>query len=318
MHWQIGDSVRRARTGLFRALFNPIARRHMNSTTHCYQIGDAKITRITETLLQSLPLSFLYQDWNAEVLSKHPHLVDLLDADQQHISLSVHTWLVEWNGQVLLVDTGIGNHKDRPFSRLFHQLQTPYMERLAAAGIEPSDVDHVLMTHLHADHVGWNTYLRNGEWVPTFPNARYVMPQGDLDYYATPASENRRMVFEDSVAPVLASGQVISIPNSGGEYLDGLRFLPTPGHCAGHMSISLTSHGETALFTGDVVHTPLQLYRPAWNSTFCMEQDEAKQSRRWMLDFAADKEVCLFTAHFAGASAGRITRQDDFYHWLPA
>lgn len=282
---------------------------------HTYQIGEARITKVTETLLEGLPLSFLYADWNEDVLHEQPQLRRLLDDAETSVVLSVHTWVVEWAGQVFLIDTGIGNGKSRPFSRLFHQLETPFLERLAAIGITPDDVDHVLLTHLHADHVGWNTRFIDGRWLPTFSNACYVMPQGDLDFFATPAGDSRRMVYDDSVAPVIAAGQTVAMPVEGGTYLDAFRFHPTPGHCRGHMSISFSSQGKTALFTGDVMHTPIQLYRPQWNSVFCHEQEQARQARQWLLDFAANQDVILFTAHFPDTSAGRVSRGGRGFEW---
>lgn len=282
---------------------------------HTYQIGDARITKVTETLLQGLTPSFLYADWNDEVLQEQPQLSSLLDDTGTSIVLSVHTWVVEWAGQVFLIDTGIGNGKERPFSKLFHQLETPFLERLAAIGIAPEDVDHVLLTHLHADHVGWNTRLVDGRWLPTFDNARYVMPQGDLDFFATPTGDSRRMVYDDSVAPIIAAGQAVAISTEGGSYLDAFRFHPTPGHCRGHMSISFSSQGETALFTGDVMHTPIQLYRPEWNSVFCHEQVQARQARQWLLNYAADHDATLFTAHFPDTSVGRVSRGGRGFDW---
>ncbi|WP_374424334.1 MBL fold metallo-hydrolase [Chromobacterium sp.] len=286
----------------------------MNGINPTYQIGDAKISRVTDTLLHGLAPAYLYADWDAALLDEQPQLRGLLDP-AGHLSLSVHSWVVEWAGQLFLIDTGIGNDKERAFNPLFHRLQTPFLQRLAAAGVQPEQVDHVLLTHLHADHVGWNTRLVDGEWRPTFPNATYALPQGELDFFATPAADSRRMVFDDSVAPVIAAGQALAISRDGGEYRDGLRFHPTPGHCAGHMAISLTSRGETALFTGDVMHSPMQVYRPAWNSVFCREQDAARQSRRWLLDFAAERRATVFTAHFPATSAGRLARRDGGFQW---
>lgn len=282
----------------------------MSTISPTYQLGDAKITRVTDTLLHGLAPSFLYRDWSDTLLEQRPGLRGLLDAEGASLTLSVHSWAVEWAGQVFLIDTGIGNDKERAFNPLFHRLQTPFLERLAQLGIQPADVDHVLLTHLHADHVGWNTRLIKDQWTPTFPKALYALPQGDLDFFATPEADSRRMVFDDSVAPVIASGQARVIGRDGGDYQDGFRFHPTPGHCAGHMSISLSSRGETALFCGDVMHTPMQVYRPEWNSVFCREQDEARKSRRWLLDFAAERSALVFSAHFSGSSAGRVTRRD--------
>lgn len=282
---------------------------------HTYQIGDARITKVTETLLQGLSPAFLYADWNDELLHEQPQLRSLLDDAGTSVMLSVHTWVVEWADQVFLIDTGIGNGKERPFSKLFHQLETPFLERLATIGITPEDVDHVLLTHLHADHVGWNTRLVDGSWLPTFGNARYVMPQGDLDFFATPAADSRRMVYDDSVAPIIAAGQAVTMATEGSTYLDAFRFHPTPGHCHGHMSILFQSQGETALFTGDVMHTPIQLYRPEWNSTFCYEQEQARQARQWLLNYAANHNAMLFTAHFPDTSAGRVLRGDQGFEW---
>ncbi|MBV8047393.1 MAG: MBL fold metallo-hydrolase [Paludibacterium sp.] len=287
----------------------------MDTKTKTYRVGDARITRVTDTLLHGLTPTYLYGDWDAGLLNEQPRLRGLLDDNGEHVTLSVHTWVIEWGGQVILIDTGIGNHKARPFSALFHQLQTPFLERLAAIGIQPADVAHVLLTHLHVDHVGWNTRLVDGQWLPTFPNARYVMPQGDLDFFASPAGEGRRMVYDDSVAPVIAAGQSVVMGGDGGAYLEGFHFHPTPGHCAGHMSISLTSRGETALFTGDVVHTPMQIYRPQWNSVFCADQDQARTSRRWLLDFAVEQDALVLPAHFTDTSAGRVTHQDGGFAW---
>ena len=287
----------------------------MNDTHRTYQVGDAKITRVTDTLLHGLAPSYLYGDWDAALLDEQAQLRGLLDADGGGITLSVHSWVVEWAGQVLLIDTGIGNDKERGFNPLFHRLQTPFLQRLAAVGVQPEQVDQVLLTHLHADHVGWNTRLQDGEWRPTFPRARYALPQGELDFFATPAADSRRMVFDDSVAPVIAAGQALVIGRDGGEYGEDLHFHPTPGHCAGHMAISLTSRGETALFTGDVMHTPMQVYRPEWNSVFCREQDAARESRRWLLDYAAENRATVFSAHFPDTSAGRITRRDGGFGW---
>ncbi|POZ60193.1 MBL fold metallo-hydrolase [Chromobacterium alticapitis] len=280
-----------------------------------YRIGDATITKVTETLLTELTPGFLYMDWKEQAAQEQARLRDFLDDGGARVTLSIHSWVVEWHGQTILIDTGIGNDKQRPFNPLFHMQRAPYLERLAALGIRPEDVDHVLLTHLHADHVGWNTRLENGRWVPTFPQARYAMPQGDIDHFATPAGAARRMVFEDSVAPVIAAGQAVAISAEGGPYLDGFRFHPTPGHCAGHMSISLSSRGQTALFIGDAMHTPIQVYRPEWNSAFCGEQDAARRSRRWLLDFAVEREATLFTAHFADSSAGQVSRQKEGFAW---
>src|SRR5690606_36847774 len=128
------------------------------------------------------------------------------DASEENLRLSVHTWVARIGGRTILIDTGIGNHKDRPFGAIFHQLDTPFLQRLALVGVSPEDVDLVLNTHLHVDHVGWNTRLQEGRWVPTFPNARYVLPTVEREFYDTDAGASRTIVFEDSVLPVIEAG----------------------------------------------------------------------------------------------------------------
>lgn len=285
------------------------------TSSKTYQIGDARITRVTETHLTGLSPSFLYADWDTSLLDAYPQLRSNLDETGEHAIISIHTWVIELAGQTILIDTGIGNHKERPFGQMFHRLNTPFLQRLEAVGVRPDDVDHVLLTHLHADHVGWNTRLVDGRWLPTFRKAQYALPQGEVDYFGTPASANRRVVFDDSVAPVIKAGQAVTIGLEGADYLDGFHFHPTPGHSAGHMSITLVSRGETAIFSGDVMHSPVQVYRPRWNSVFCAEQDRACESRRWFLEFAAAQHAKVFTAHFPQSSAGIVQRTGDDFAW---
>jgi len=168
------------------------------------------------------------------------------------------------------------------------------------------------------DHVGWNTRLDNGRWVPTFPNARYVFSRVEREFFDTPAGESRRMVFDDSVLPVIDAGLADEVGPEGGEYLPGIRFHPTPGHSAGHMSIEIESAGAHALFSGDVWHHPIQVYRPAWSSVFCADKHRATVSRRWVLDRAVETGATVFTPHFAGTSAGVVSalaQSDGGFAW---
>ncbi|CAB3750113.1 MBL fold metallo-hydrolase [Paraburkholderia humisilvae] len=288
----------------------------MALTTVSHQIGHVSITRVTETAF-TLPLSFLYPNWRTICRAELGRLLSpaTLDVQQEEVILSVHTWVVRTGGHTLLIDTGIGNGKYRPFNARFDQLQTSFIERLALAGVRPSDVDYVLLTHLHADHVGWNTQFVDGRWIPTFPRAKYVFPRAEMDFFATRAGENRRMVFEDSVLPVVEANQATLIPESGGEFLDGIEFHPTPGHSIAHMAISIRSEGEEALFCGDVMHNPLQVYRPDWCSTVALDRARARSSRRWLLDYVAERGALVFTAHFPESSVGRVTRNGDAFAW---
>ena len=281
----------------------------MSIQTTTYRVGAATVTRVTEQTF-AIDAARLFPDLDPSVLQANASWLvpDHAEPTLASAQLSVHTWVVRHNGHVILVDTACGNGKDRPFGAIFHQLDTPYLARLAAAGVQPEEVDLVLITHLHVDHVGWNTRLIDGEWVPTFPNARYVFARAERAYYDTPAAANRMMVFEDSVLPVIRAGLADEIGDEGGTYLPGIRFSPTPGHCVGHMSIEIASEGSRALFWGDVVHHPIQVLRPDWSSSFCADRGQATVSRRRIFDYAADHDVDVFTSHFAGSSAGRIER----------
>lgn len=283
-----------------------------------FQIGDAVVQPVTETVLGGWKLQTLLPDGAPELLASwqaaQPSVADLV----------IRTWVVRWRGRTVLIDTGLGNFKNRPFNALFHQLDNPFLARLASAGVTPESVDAVLHTHLHVDHVGWNTVWEaepdlahegRGRWRPTFPNAVHVMPQAELDFFASPAGDARRVVYEDSVRPVLQTGQVQVVAQQGGEVLGGFRFVPTPGHCVGHMAIEFESGGERAVFSGDVMHSPVQVASPQWSSLFCADREEAARTRRRLLADATLGKTHVFPAHFAGRGAGRIERQGDAFCW---
>ncbi len=292
---------------------------HMNKT---YRIGEVTVTRIDEMRLNTSAPSFLYPDWTpAEQASNEYWLTPAnMEAGSKNLVQSIHSWLVRTPQHTILIDTGAGNAKARPRNPIFNNLATPYLQRLASAGVRPEDVDYVLHTHLHVDHVGWNTQFIHGRWIPTFPNARHVFSQSEEDYYSSTESHNEVNipsfgVFEDSVAPIIASGQAERISHEGGAFLDNFVFCPTKGHSIGHMSIELHSRGQSALFTGDVMNHPLQVAHPDWNTVFCEWQDEARISRRRVLEKGAEQHLLLFTSHFAQTSAGYVSRQGDRFVW---
>ncbi|CAB3717647.1 MBL fold metallo-hydrolase [Trinickia soli] len=289
----------------------------MESALQVHRVGAATVTRIDETGFALAP-NLLFPDWSTadgRALEEH-FSIESLDLSNTRVPLKTHLWVVEIGGMTIVVDTGIGNGKSRPFSALFDKLDNPVLDRLEAAGFMREKIAYVLLTHLHVDHVGWNTHWQDGRWAPVFPNATYVFGERECDYFATPEGESRRMVFEDSVRPVIDAGQAQVVPDAGAEILDGIRFLPTFGHSIGHMAIEIRSCGETALFSGDVMHSAVQVHRPDWNSMFCLDQEQARASRQRLLARAADTGATVFAAHFAETSAGTVRRIDkDGFQW---
>lgn len=305
----------------------------MTRKASTYQIGGATVTRIDELTLHAFTQDTLYPGSDPEVLERHRARFGpgSLDARTGILIQSIHTWLVRTPSNTILVDTATGNDKHRPNVPIFHHLQEPFLARLAEAGVQPADVDHVLLTHLHADHVGWNTRLDEERWLPAFPNARYVFSRREQAYNEALSSGTAIPppdaalgpmvrtplpgVYDDSVRPVVEAGLADLIEVDGSEVLDGISFLRTPGHSIDHASIRLVSEGQEALFAGDVMHHPLQVHEPGLTSCFCEFPEASLASRLWALEQAAERGATVFTTHFAETSAGRVTRTGGRFDW---
>ncbi|UQS25279.1 MBL fold metallo-hydrolase [Amycolatopsis thermalba] len=238
---------------------------------------------------------------------------DFWDPGTGQCQSAIQSWLLRSEGRTILVDTGVGNHKDRPYAPVWNRLDTSYLDNLAAAGVRPEEVDVVVNTHLHIDHVGWNTRLDGRAWVPTFPNATYLMPRRDFEFW-DPANENESVlgrgnqnVFEDSVAPVHRAG--LTELWDGSYRIDkNLRLDLAPGHTPGSSVLVLESGGDRALFVGDLVHTALQIAEPDTNSCFCEDPAGSRATRHRLLGHAAETNALVFPAHFAGAGAAEVER----------
>ncbi|MBP2299765.1 MBL fold metallo-hydrolase [Azospirillum picis] len=287
-----------------------------NHNTH--HVGTVSVTRVTEQCGPGFAPEFLFPDWDPAVLAAHHDLMipHCYDAEERRFIASIHSWVIRTRHHTILVDGCAGNHKWRPDLPRFHQLDTPFLARLAEAGVRPEAVDFVLCTHLHADHVGWNTQLRDGRWVPTFPNATYVFSRAERDHWEGAAGHSgfNAGVFTDSVLPVIEAGQA-TLAEEIGAIGDEIHFHPTPGHSVGHIAIELSAGGALGLFSGDIMHQPLQVVRPDWNSRFCEDARQACASRRWLLESAAERQATVFTAHFAASSAGTVTSGAAGFHW---
>jgi glyoxylase-like metal-dependent hydrolase (beta-lactamase superfamily II) len=267
-------------------------------------IGAAKITRIEESYEPNFEAKTFFSDWRDEIVAEHlPWMVpNHFEPATGWIKLSVHSWLIEIGGRRILIDTCIGNHKDRPLRPKWHQMNTPYLERLAKAGVTPEQIDMVMCTHLHVDHVGWNTRLDNGRWVPTFPNARYVFSKTDYDYFLQldrdpktgPASHGS---LRDSVLPVVEAG-LAQMVDGAQRIEEHLAVEPAPGHTPGHVVIKLASQSGQAFFCGDAIHHAIQVHHPEWNSFACLDQEGARRTRRKLLEDCAGSGALLAPGYF--------------------
>jgi glyoxylase-like metal-dependent hydrolase (beta-lactamase superfamily II) len=285
-------------------------------------LGDVTVTRVWEYFgpVAMTPETFFPESapsvWDAHRSWLVPHF---LDGETEIVQTALQTWLLRSEGKTILVDTGVGNHKDRPYAALWSRMNTGFLENLAAAGVQPQDVDLVVNSHLHIDHVGWNTYLQDRSWVPTFPNATYLMPKADYDFW-NPANGHKSVfgrgnqnVFEDSVAPIQEAGQA-HLWDEGGYRIDGnLRLDLAPGHTPGSSVLTLESGTDRALFVGDLLHTPVQFVDPDVNSCFCEDPAAARATRRRLLGQASDENALVFPAHLGGAGAAEVVRDGDSF-----
>lgn len=304
----------------------------LNST---YQIGDAEITRIHEIALDNTGIATLFPGSNPDQLMPDAKRWGSrnFDVDTGGLRQSVHAWLVKTPAHTLLIDTGAGNGKHRPQIPVLHSLNEPFLERLETAGVTAKDIDRVLLTHLHADHVGWNTVWRDDRWQPTFTNATHVFSQEEYDYNveltsgeaAAEAIRERAQLgpcaklpsigmFGDSVQPIVDAGLGHPIEINETDF-EGFVFHRAPGHSIDHAAITFTSRGETAFFWGDVCHHPLQVRHPELNSMFCEFPDSAIETRRWALGYAAQHKATVFTTHFADSSVGRVVHDGNKFDW---
>jgi glyoxylase-like metal-dependent hydrolase (beta-lactamase superfamily II) len=282
-----------------------------------WMIGDIAVDRVAELEGPMFRPKDVFPDFDPEVLEHHS--VDLVPRyyrpDLGLVIGTIQTYVIRTGTHNILVDTCCGNDKLRPDEPPFHNLQTPYLERLRALGLAAEDIHFVLCTHLHVDHVGWNTKLDNGKWVPTFPNATYVFSQADLDYLVSvaalaPPANSHGLQYADSIEPVIAARRARLL--TGGEILvAGLDIEFAPGHTPGHIILRATSGRDAALFIGDIVQHPFQVYRPHWNSAFCASPEQSRTTRRRVLGECADRNLLMFPAHFAVPYAVRIRRRDN-------
>jgi len=278
-----------------------------------WQIGNVKVTRIVE--LESVGGSrFILPDATPEAVLKHawlsPHFVN----DQGKLIMSVHALIVETPSRTIVVDTCLGNDKKRDIPA-WNNLQLPFLNDMEAAGFKRETIDTVLCTHLHVDHVGWNTMLVDGQWIPTFPNARYLMAESEYNYWTSEAEgQEYKTIMADSVKPVFEAG-LVDLVSTSHRVCDEVYLEPTPGHTPGHVSVHINSDGKDAIITGDSIHHPCQIAETDWCSSADYDAQQAKKTREEFLGTYANTDTLVIGTHFATPTAGHVRQSGSAYEF---
>lgn len=283
------------------------------------RLGNAVLTRVLETSFE--PGVDMFGDTPDAAWSENADLLvpTFLNPDTRRWRVAIQTWVIDVDGLRVLVDTGVGNGRQRPIPVL-NNLDTGFLDALTAAGVTPDSVDVVLNTHLHTDHVGWNTTASDDGWVPTFPNARYLLPEADFRYFGPDGAgcdAAARVVFDDSVAPVYEAGQVELF---GGEQQlsESVWLRPAAGHTPGSSVLWLDA-GRPAVFVGDLTHCPIQIPRPSDPCAFDVDAAAAAATRKRVFTEAARRRAAVIPAHYPGHGGATLVARGDAFQvddWL--
>jgi len=278
-----------------------------------WRIGEVTVTRVVEMDLP-FPYSDTFQflkEATPDTLRTMPWLYPNFVGPDGALLLSIHALLVQAPGLKLVVDTCIGNDRPRGITGGV-ALQTAFLDGIAEAGWTREGVDAVVCTHLHVDHCGWNTMLENGKWVPTFPNARYLIGRKEYEHWSAEGGREQQQILADSVQPVFDAG-LAQLVDQDHRLSSEIRLMPTTGHTPGHVSVVIESQGERAIISGDFLHHPCQIAHPEWSSIADSDPDQARVTRRRVVEEVADGPTLVIGTHFPAPTAGRIVRDGQSY-----
>lgn len=281
-----------------------------------WKVGDVKITRVIE-FETAWDGTMLLPDATADnVKRERDWLYPAFSDETGKIKLSIHALVVESQGKRIVVDTCIGNDKVRSNPE-WNKMQLPFLADLRKAGYPRESINNVVCTHLHIDHVGWNTMLQNGEWVATFPNARYLIGGTEWDFFARQQDEFFKAPVDDSVRPIFDQG-LAELVDEKRKLTDEVWLEATPGHTPGHFSVRISSQGKHAVITGDMMHHPIQCRYPEWDDNFDVDMPQAKKTRRAFCERYADTGTIVLGTHFATPTAGMIVKRGDSFRFVAA
>jgi glyoxylase-like metal-dependent hydrolase (beta-lactamase superfamily II) len=281
-----------------------------------WQVGDVRVTSIIEmeTTVSCIPENGLIPSATPEGLRRHPWLYPHFVNQADELLFAIQALIVEAPGKTLVVDTCIGNDKNR--AALGTMLATSFLQDIERAGFARDRIDAVICTHLHFDHIGWNTMLVEGRWVPTFPQARYLFGRLEYDHWTAHGDEHDRVHFADSVLPVVEAG-LVDLVEMDHCICDEIRLVPTPGHTPGHVSVMIESRGQRAVITGDMAHHPCQMAEPDWYTPFDSDPEAAASTRRTAFKQWAREEMLVIGTHFAAPTVGRIRHEGQAFRLDP-
>ena len=282
-----------------------------------WQVGRVRVTQVIE--LGPMPTSpkFFFKDPPPDLVARHGWLKPHFANDDGKLLASIHCFVVESAGRRIVVDTCVGNDKKRS-SPAWNALNGPFLQHLTDAGFAPESIDTVLCTHLHVDHVGWNTRWVGARWVPTFANARYLFARKEWEHWAAEARAREAAgrgggapddVLGDSVRPILDAG-LAELVDTDHRLTDEVGLEPTPGHTPGHVSVRIESAGQRAGITGDLMHHPIQCAEPDRLGNFDHDAEQARATRRYFLACCARDRTLVFGTHFAPPTAGHVVAAD--------
>ena len=281
-----------------------------------WKIGDVKISRVIESEVAWDGTMLLPNATVDGVKKEQDWLYPSFSDEVGRLKLSIHALVLESMGKRIVIDTCIGNDKVRSNPE-WNKLQLPFLQDLQKAGYSRESIDNVICTHLHIDHVGWNTMLKNDKWVATFPNARYLIGGTEWDFFSRQEDDFFKPPVDDSVRPLFAEGRADLVDDKR-KITDEVWLESTPGHTPGHFAVRISSKGQDAVITGDLMHHPIQCRYPEWDDNFDVDLPQAKETRRAFCERYADTGILVLGTHFATPSAGKIVKKDDSFRFVLA